>query len=268
MISKIVEKYCELPRPIRRPLWKVWHKMLIRFDKDSTVNFMNYGYEKLNGDPRLELLEQDEKDRYCIQLYNNVVDQVSLENKDVLEIGSGRGGGASYLARYKKPKSYTAVDISSSIIDFCNNYYQISNLKFVKGNAENPPFEDASFDCIVNVESSRCYRSLNTFFSEVKRLLRPDGYFCYTDIVDNGEIDGIRKKLQDTGFKILHETEITPNVIKALEKDSERRELEITSKVPKLLHKSFLNFAATNGTERSQSFINGKYQYWCFTLQK
>ncbi len=268
MISKIVTKYCELPKPVRRPLWRVWHKMLIRFDKDSTVNFMNYGYEKLNGEKRIELKHHDEKDRYCIQLYDHVVNKVNIEKKDVLEIGSGRGGGASYLARYKSPVSYTALDISSSIINYCNNFHRVKGLQFVKGNAENQPFADQSFDCVVNVESSRCYRSLDKFFSEVNRVLRPGGHFCIADMVNFGEVDKIRQRFLANGFKILNETEITPNVAAALEKDSVRRETEINNKVPGVLKKPFLQFAGAKGSERCDSFSNGKYQYWSFVLQK
>ena len=66
-MKNIVENYCELPTAVRRPMWQIWHKMMILFDKDVTANFMNYGYEHLNGETPLYLHQNDEKDRYCIQ---------------------------------------------------------------------------------------------------------------------------------------------------------------------------------------------------------
>ena len=55
--------------------------------------FMNYGYTPLNGSsPKLDLEEKDENDRHFIQLYHHAASAVPIENKNVLEVGSGRGG--------------------------------------------------------------------------------------------------------------------------------------------------------------------------------
>jgi ubiquinone/menaquinone biosynthesis C-methylase UbiE len=257
-----------MPAFVRRPMWRIWHKLLNRFDKDSTVNFMNYGYAGLNGDKMLKLEKEDEYNRYCIQLYDHVVNRVQLENMSVVEVGSGRGGGAHYISRYYKPKVYTGVDISSSVIEFCNKTYKVPGLQFVEGAAEKIPVEAGSVDAVVNVESSRCYRSLTTFFNEVHRILNPDGHFLFADVVDNGRLEEIRTKLQNCGFKIKNETDITKNVARGLEMDSRRREGMIQRKIPGSLRKIFAKFAATEGTDRFDSFRNGKFQYWSFVLSK
>ena len=219
VLNVLVDKYCEVPRSFRKPMWQIWHKLLIRFDRDVTVNFMNYGYNSLNGEIPIFLEQNDEKNRYCIQLYDHVVNKADLKNKDILEVGSGRGGGASYIARYYAPKTYTGLDISGSIIDFCNSYYNTPYLSFVKGVAENQPFKNNSFDIVVNIESARCYSNLNTFFSEVYRVLRPGGYFLFADVIHKGEIESIQAKLKECGFDIIGNTNITKNVINALDKD-------------------------------------------------
>jgi ubiquinone/menaquinone biosynthesis C-methylase UbiE len=186
----------------------------------------------------------------------------------VLEVGSGRGGGASYITRYYEPKSYTAMDIASSVIDFCNKYHNVEGLKFITGVAEEPPFADNSFDIVVNVESARCYKSIKTFFNEVHRMLRPQGHFCFADMIKKGEYDEIRADLLSSGMEIVSETNISPNVVKALDFDNERREAIISKKVPKFLKKAFFQFAGTKGTERYESFANGKMEYWHFVLRK
>lgn len=267
-MTNFVDNYCEFPAVLRRPMWRIWHNLLNRFVKDSTVNFMNYGYAGLNGDQPIELEKIDESDRYCIQLYDHVVRSVKLEDKTVLEVGSGRGGGAHYIARYYKPKKYTGVDISSGVIKFCNREYKVPGLSFVEGRAEKIPFDAESYDAVVNVESARCYSNLNTFFREVHRILHPDGYFLFADMIEKSEVEDIRNKLHACGFKTLKETEITQNVAKGLDLDTHRRETLINKKIPGILKSLFEKFAGTKGSTRYESFNNGKFQYWSFVLTK
>ncbi|MDY0200334.1 MAG: class I SAM-dependent methyltransferase [Tenuifilaceae bacterium] len=267
-MQKLVEKYCEMPTAIRRPMWRLWHNIIIRLDKNKDAVFMNYGYHTLNGDPKLELESHDERDRYCIQLYDYVVKDVEIEGKEVFEVGSGRGGGASYITRYRKPKAYTAMDISSGVINFCNTYHKVDGLNFIVGVAEAPPFQDHNFDVVVNVESARCYKDIKHFFSEVHRVLKPGGHFCFADMMKKEDFADMRKDLIAVGFEIVKEQNIAPNVVEALDQDHERRESVISKKVPGFLRKSFLEFAGTKGTERYESFASGKMEYWSFVLKK
>jgi len=229
---------------------------------------MNYGYAGLNGDAPLELKKEDEINRYCIQLYNHVVNKVDLENKKVLEVGSGRGGGADFISRYYKPSEYKGVDISSSVIKFCNSFYKVPGLSFLQGRAEKIPVETNAFDAVVNVESARCYSDINTFFSEVHRVLVPNGHFLFADMIEKEDVAVIRQQLKDNGFTILRENEITKNVARGLELDTRRREQLIEKKIPGILQKLFARFAGTKGTERFNSFSNGKFEYWNFVLTK
>lgn len=216
VLNAVVENYCELPRIMRKPLWQVWHHLLIRFDKEGAVNFMNYGYNSLNGEKRIFLNKEDELNRYCIQLYDKVVRDNDLKDQDILEVGSGRGGGASYISRYYSPKSYTGLDISARLIDFCNKYYDTPGLKFTKGSAENQPFRDRVFDTVINIESARCYGNLSTFFQEVNRVLKPGGHFLLADMIKKEEVIKMHDRLKQGGFKIELKANITGNVINAL----------------------------------------------------
>jgi len=229
---------------------------------------MNYGYNSLNGEKPPTLVKEDEINRYCIQLYDHVIRNNEINNKDILEVGSGRGGGASYVSRYHSPKSYTGLDISGDIIDFCNNYYNIPGLTFVKGAAENQPFGTSTFDIVVNVESARCYGNLTVFFQEVYRVMRPDGHFLLADMMKKKDVKDMQSKLKEGGFQIIEQNNITENVINALNNDTARRENLIQSLIPDFLRSSFTQFAATRGTKRYQSFTNGKYEYWTFVLSK
>jgi hypothetical protein len=75
--------------------------------------FMNYGYvpaDPVDDVPHLE--KADELDRSSIALYNHVAGAVPLEGCDTLEVGCGRGGGSSFIARYLRPRTMTGVDFS------------------------------------------------------------------------------------------------------------------------------------------------------------
>ena len=71
-----------------------------------------------------------------------------LEGLKVLEVGSGRGGGAAYIAKYLNPAQIIGVDISTSAIALCKKNYTLSNLTFQQGDSERLPFEDNNFDAV------------------------------------------------------------------------------------------------------------------------
>jgi len=109
-----------------------------------------------------------------------------------LEVGSGRGGGAAYTKRRFEPKSMLGLDLSAKSVNFCNQYHSIDSLSFTCGNAQSLPFDDNSFDVVLNVESSLVYPDVDRFLEEVVRVLRPNGYFLYTDIRYLEDIDNWR----------------------------------------------------------------------------
>lgn len=150
-----------------------------RFSDDGVV-FLNYGYEE---DPPmgLPLDVADEPDRYPIQLYQATAIQADLAGKQVLEVGCGHGGGASYLTRAQRPASYVGLDLNPDAIAFNRDRHKVAGLEFVEGDAQNLPFGDESFDVVVNVESSIHYPHFMRFLEEVTRVLRPGGHFLYAD---------------------------------------------------------------------------------------
>ena len=71
--------------------------MAKRFPTQSWT-FMNYGYSYLQDEKQVDLKEEDEINRYSIQLYHSLLEKVDHESKEILEVGSGRGGGSNYIA--------------------------------------------------------------------------------------------------------------------------------------------------------------------------
>jgi len=252
----------------RRLIWKKWYKYINRLDNGADVIFMNYGYSGFDPNATIKLKELDEKDRYCIQLYHHVASSISLKNKDLLEIGCGRGGGSSYIKRYLKPRFMAGMDFSDETIKFCKKHYSVKGLSFYCGDAESIPFENNKFDVVINVESSHCYGNIGKFFNEIFRVLRYNGYFLFADFRAKEDIDSVRSQLKRAGFKIIKEENINKNVIKSLDADHERKNNLINQKAPRMFHWIFLKFAGAKGSVIYDSFKNGEKKYVNFVLQK
>jgi len=248
---------------------RMWYQTLVVLDRGREITFMNYGYADLDPNAyEIALNDRELANRFCIQLYHHVAGAVDLTGKDVLEVGSGRGGGASYIARHLKPRSMVGIDLSDKAVEFCNQHYSTDGLSFSQGDAENLPLGDNTFDAVVNLESSHCYGSMERFLSEVNRVLRPGGYFLFSDHRDQDKIDLLHKQLGESGLKLERETDITPNVVKALELDNERKGKLIEQKCPRILRRRMEEFAAMKGTKTYRTFETGYSRYLSFVLQK
>jgi SAM-dependent methyltransferase len=163
---------------VRRLLWRSWYQFLARRYRDQRWTFMNYGYHPPHGMAPLALQPEDEADRSCIQLYGLVAGAADLTGRDVLELSSGRGGGASFVFRYFQPRRMVGIDVSPLAVAFSRARHAVPGLSFEVGDAERLNLAAASFDTVLNVESSHCYGDLSAFLREVRRVLRPNGDFC------------------------------------------------------------------------------------------
>ncbi len=268
-MRNIVTYYLKASMGMKRVLWRIMHRIIIKRYEGSEVVFLNYGYEYLDSnDKKPKLEKKDEKERYCLQLYHSTVEGVDLKDKEVLEIGCGRGGGASYISRYLKTKSYIGLDMSKEVIKFNSSFHKVPGLSFVVGNAQELKFEDQSFDAIVNVESSRSYNNFEAFVAESYRVLRPKGHLLFTDIRTKEENELLREQFKEAGFKVIKEENIIRNVVKALDLDSERRAQLMKEKAPKIIHGLAEEFSSTKGSKRYQEFSDRTQIYMQYILQK
>jgi len=252
-----------IPLSVRRIVVQRWYQHLAGSYRDKDWTFMNFGYMNLDSQvPRLELDPALEAERYSVQLYHHVASAVDLKGRDVLEVGSGRGGGAAYVKRYLQPRTMTGVDFSANAVDFSQAVHTAEGLTFMVGDAESLPFDDHSFDVVINVESSHTYGSMETFLKEVARVLRPKGYFLFTDMRAKESVPTLRCQLQDSGLHILNERDISQNVLKALETDTAHKYTLIRAKVRRFIARSIKKFAGIRG------LASGETQYLSAVMQK
>jgi SAM-dependent methyltransferase len=252
---------------LRRLMWRGLFEVLAARFPLEWWTFMNYGYhDPSNALPSMSGL--DLENRYAVQLYHRVVDGEDLNGQDVLEIGCGRGGGAAALSRYWTPRRVVGVDVSRKAIEFCRRVHRGDHLVFLRGDAEAVPCPAESFDVVVNVESSFCYGSMEGFLAEVRRLLRPGGYFLYADIRLGEEVAALKAALAQSGLELVRETDITANVAAALRLDAHRRRTASRGALPWPAQRWLDIFLGIAGTRIPEGLANGQMVYLCYKFRK
>jgi SAM-dependent methyltransferase len=166
---------------LRRLAWKGAYTAISSAWRRPRWRFMNYGY--LPPGPPFPLDAAEEPERAFIGLYHQAVAGLTLDGAAILEVGSGHGGGAAWLARRPGVAEVQGVDLSGATVARARALHpDVPGLGFRRGDAEALPFPDASFDLVVNIESSHCYGRMDRFVAEVARVLRPGGWFTWADM--------------------------------------------------------------------------------------
>ena len=266
MIAQLFLNLTDYPA-FRRVIWKPVYETIAKI-KVEDWQFMNYGYVPSASETALTLLREDEVNRYSLQLYHYLASLLELSGTEMLEVGSGRGGGANYIKKYLKPKKITGLDIAYSAVKLANEKHSMEGLQFVQGNAENLPFDRESFDVVINVESCHAYGSVPAFLKEVKRVLRPGGYFLCTDMRSPNGMQTLKNNLLATGMRLHLQEDITENVINAIELEETAKQKRISDNIPKWFAKAFKEFAGVKGSKIHKDLKNCSLVYHRFVLQK
>ena len=89
-----------------------------------------------------------------------------------LDLGTGTGAGALWLAREFPDARVTGLDISEAMIERASAKLPAElsgRVDFLVGDAKRLPFADGTFDLVTQI-------SVPVFFDEVARVLAPGGY--------------------------------------------------------------------------------------------
>jgi len=250
---------------VRKAIWRLWYPFLTRRLRGEEILFLNYAFET---DPPmgLPLPPADEPNRACIQLYHHVATQVDLRGKNILEVSCGHGGGASYLMRALQPSRYTGLDLNPAGIRFCQQRRPLDGLNFIQGDAENLPFPEDTFDAVINVEASHCYPVFPRFLSEVARVLRPGGHFLYADFRFSDGLAAWEQALASAPLTSLHSRVINAEVLRGMDRNSQRSQDLIIRHLPKFIHSLSGDFAGIRGSRVYTALQRGtlSYRSYCF----
>ena len=110
----------------------------------------------------------------------------------VLDLGSGAGNDC-FVARalVGETGKVTGLDFTDEMIEKArsnNRKLGFTNVEFIKGDIENMPIPDDSYDVVI----SNCVLNLvpdkQKAFAEIFRVLKKNGHFCVSDIVLEGKL--------------------------------------------------------------------------------
>lgn len=247
-----------------------YYASISRLIPDPRLTFMNYGYVE-EGEDFAWCGDADWVWRYAINLIRRALTGVDAGGRRVLDVGCGRGGPASYIARCLDPAEVVGLDASEDGVRFCEEQHVHPRLRFVHGSAEALPFDDASFDVVLNVESSHCYLRPADFFSEVSRVLKLGGSFCYSDVLLPDQFERIRRLLADTpGFSLRTESDISPQVARAIELNRPAFAALMQSATDSRLENQSLiaNLVRTINLDAHERLRTGRVGYYAWTIEK
>jgi SAM-dependent methyltransferase len=232
-------------------------------DAVPQFSVLNYGF---TSEPENSVIAADEPEFYCLRLYEHTLRGTPLEGRDVLEVSCGRGGGANFVSRTFGPRAYVGVDLSEQNIRLARSRAARDGLTFEVGDAERLDLPNDSFDVVLNIEASHLYDDRGRFFAEALRVLRPGGFFCYTD--GCWADDDCSEELLDVGFELLERIEITSNVLHALRKDSARRAALFDAMSNRELREEYKHWGGVVGYRAYNRFEAGQTRYFSHRLRK
>jgi len=267
MIYELVPK--PLKKAYKKLYWKTFYNIIGRYSiitKYNKFKYMNYGYAKLEDS--IENSNYETIETLQAKLYLYLMQHAPINQKTVLEIGCGRGGGCYLFQTQFKPQKVTGIDISEKNISICKENYKDLPIEFTPGDAEKQIFPNNTFDTVLNLESSHCYPQRINFFQNVYSILKSDGYFIYSDLFwDENEKINAETQLKNIGFIFEKIEDITPNVVLSLEiQATQRKDVVKAAKwLPSFIMK---NFTATTDSNTYAGLKSGATKYMLYILRK
>lgn len=259
--------------PIKRAVVKRLYTHLARHYPTPEWTAMNYGYAPLEGEAPL-IGVPDAPERFNLNLYARVATSgrrgAALGGADLLEIGSGRGGGIAFVAAAFAPASATGLDIAPTATALASERYaHIANLRFVTGDAEALPLGDALFDAVINIESIHCYARPERFLAEVARVLRPGGELLFAGFAARGRAyEDLVAALESAPLRLDRLDDITANVSASLAADEARKRAFLDSNVKGALKSFAMGAYAMQGSPMRTALDRGTTAYVAAVLSK
>lgn len=198
--------------------WNAWYALMLRLAPVEHFALMNWGLA-----PPTHACATTAAEPLQANLYLQLAALQGIVRTDrVLEVGSGRGGGAAVLSKCMCPSEYVGVDLNAAQVAAAQAQLSSAEpcpLRFAEGDAENLPFADGHFDVVVNVESSHTYPHFPRFVNEVRRVLRPNGTFLVADFREVDPMVQMRAELEAIFGPPFKVEDISMRVASALQQD-------------------------------------------------
>lgn len=104
----------------------------------------------------------------------------------IIDVGCGFGGTAIVLARKFQDSEIVGIDLSEPLLRLASLAAQAANLgervKFEKSDVHQIPYEDNSFDVVINLNMVHLVENPIKMLNEIERVLVPNGFLFVADI--------------------------------------------------------------------------------------
>jgi ubiquinone/menaquinone biosynthesis C-methylase UbiE len=151
-------------------------------------------------------------ERNSRRFLNGLRDHLTLDsNSSCLEIGGGRGFLSYLVYEQYHPKRVVVSDYDASQVETARVLFESKlgaipmNIEFWRADALCLPFESETFDAVLgmmvlhHVEARDWqFRHLPRALDEIRRVLKPGGSFCYTELFNKNRI---QTYLTNAGFR-------------------------------------------------------------------
>ena len=97
----------------------------------------------------------------------------TIQNKKVLELACGTGLISNHVAEVSK--TYIATDFAENMLFQAQRKKSCENLRYMKANAENLPFENHSFDVVIISNALHIMPNPEKVLAEIQRVLKTGG---------------------------------------------------------------------------------------------
>ncbi len=142
----------------------------------------------------------------------------------ILEIGTGQGLGAIFLARKLNDSRFVAIDYERDMVEAAAQKVRKSGLqdriRVEWGDAESLDFKDNSFDAVVSITVLHHVPGYEKAIAEAARVMKPGGIFMIVDFDFKASIfprfdvvigkasstfswEDVSKALENAGFEVL-----------------------------------------------------------------
>jgi ubiquinone/menaquinone biosynthesis C-methylase UbiE len=121
----------------------------------------------------------------ALRNFTSAAQRWGITSGKVLDVGSGSGTLAIAFAGRFPGVAVTGLDLSDITLkmagDNVKNSDVSSRVSFEKGDAEDMPFEDGTFNLVISSSTLHLLNSPIRMFDEIQRVLKPDGRFFIND---------------------------------------------------------------------------------------
>lgn len=185
-----------------------------------------------------------------------------------LEIGCGRGGGASFLLEDRPRLAYLGLDLSPEHVRACRRRFPgRRQAHFAVADAGRLPVPDARFDAAFSLEACHHFEDIRAFYREAARVLRPGGWLLLAGIWPSGDDPGA--PLEAAGFEVAERHDITGGVVASLARTAALRERLVDAlDLPDRFRSFLTSWAGVRGSGSYEELSAGERLYLRYRLRR